>query len=184
MLDSMNPNQMRLETDRLILVPKSSAHAGCILAEYREPVTRYLGHAPPESLALLLERIEEQVAAMMSGEALYLSVLLDGSEEFLGCFSLHELGSAHPEMGGWLKASAHGNRYGQEAAHKVKQWADHHLTYEHLVWPCAVDNTASRKLAESLGGKVHGEYQKWISGGLETHLAEYRIPRSPTMNRG
>jgi [ribosomal protein S5]-alanine N-acetyltransferase len=180
----MNPNQVRLETDRLVLVPKSSAHAECIFAEYREPITRYMGHAPPGSLALLLERIEEQVAAMMSGEALYLSVLREGSEEFLGCFSLDELGSAHPEMGGWLKASAHGNRYGQEAARKLKQWADHHLAHQHLVWPCAVDNIASRKLAESLGGKVHREYRKWTSGGLETNLAEYRIARSSKPNTG
>ena len=173
----MDLSQTFLETNRLLLVPKSSAHADCIFSEYREPVTRYLNHVRPESLALLLERIEEQLAAMKIGQALFLSVLLKGSEEFLGCFSLENIGSPQPEMGGWLKESAHGNRYGQEAAGKIKQWADDHIAYRHLLWPCAVENVASRKLAESLGGYVRQESAKRNSAGQELTYAEYAIPR-------
>jgi [ribosomal protein S5]-alanine N-acetyltransferase len=174
---SMDLSQTSLETSRLLLVPKSTAHANCIFLEYREPVTRYLNHAQPENLSLLLEQIEEQKAAMKTGQALFLSVLSKGSEEFLGCFSLENLGSAHPELGGWLKESAQGNRYAQEAAGKIKQWADSHIAYRHLLWPCAVENIASRKLAESLGGYVLREYDKRISDGEELPYAEYAIPR-------
>lgn len=176
----MDLSQTFLETNRLLLIPKSSAHGDAIFSEYREPVTRYLNHVQPESLALLLERIEEQRAAMKMGRALFLSVLLKGSEEFLGCFSLENIGSAQPEMGGWLKESAHGNRYGQEAASKIKQWADNHIAYQHLLWPCAVENVASRKLAESLGGYVRQEYSKRTSVGQELKYAEYAIPRLAT----
>ncbi len=173
----MDLTQTVLATDRLLLVPKSSAHAACIFSEYREPVTRYLDHVRPGSLALLLERIEAQQAQMKLGQALFLSVLLKSSEEFLGCFSLENIGSAQPEMGGWLKESAHGNRYGQEAAGRIRQWADSHIAYHHLVWPCAVQNLASRKLAISLGGHVHQEYAKRTSGGRELKYTEYAIPR-------
>lgn len=176
----MDLSQTSLETSRLLLVPKSTAHANCIFTEYREPVTRYLNHAQPGNLALLLERIEKQKAAMKSGQALFLSVLLKGSEEFVGCFSLENIGSAQPEMGGWLKESAHGNRYGQEAADKIKKWADSHIAYQHLLWPCAVENVASRKLAESLGGYVLREYVKRTSGDQELAYAEYAISRTAT----
>jgi [ribosomal protein S5]-alanine N-acetyltransferase len=168
----------RVETDRLILVPKSSAHGEAIFREYRQPVTRYLNHPPPRSLASLLERIQEHEAAMGMERALYLSVLLKGSEEFIGCFSLEDIGTAHPEMGGWLKASAHGHRYGREAARALKQWAEQHLSHQYLVWPCALQNIASRKLAEALGGHVHREYSKRALGGAEMQYAEYRIPRT------
>lgn len=175
----MDLNQISLETHRLVLVPKSPAHGEMIFREYREPVTQYLNHLPPRRLASLLTRIKEDEAAMKKGQALFLSVLLKGSEEFLGCFSLEDIGSTQPEMGGWLKESAHGHHYGQEAARAVKQWADHHLSHQYLVWPCALQNVASRKLAESLGGQVHREYRKRTSGGLEMNYAEYRIPRDP-----
>jgi [ribosomal protein S5]-alanine N-acetyltransferase len=173
----MDFSRTLLETNRLLLVPKSSAHADCIFLEYREPITRHLNHAEPGNLASLLERIEEQQAAMRTGQALFLSVLLKGTDEFLGCFSLENLGSAQPELGGWLKKSAHGNRYGQEAAGKIKQWADSHIAYRQLLWPCAVENIASRKLAELLGGYVLREYRKKTSRGEELPYADYAIPR-------
>ncbi|HVL78509.1 MAG TPA: GNAT family N-acetyltransferase [Sphingomicrobium sp.] len=173
----MDLSRTILEANRLFLVPKSSAHAQYIISEYRDPVTRHLNHEPPGSLPLLLERIEEQRAAMKAGQALFLSVLLKGSDEFIGCFALENIGSEQPEMGGWLKASAFGNRYGQEVAARIKQWAGDHLSYQHLLWPCAIENIASRKLAESLGGYIVREYDKRTSDGQTSQYVEYAIPR-------
>ncbi len=42
-------------------------------------------------------------------------VILDRETgRFLGCAGLHELEAARPELGVWLKKSAHGNGFGRE----------------------------------------------------------------------
>jgi [ribosomal protein S5]-alanine N-acetyltransferase len=176
-LKGMDLTRNCLETERLLLVPKSRAHAAFILPEYREPVTRYLAHPPPASLDLLREQIEYQRAAMETGKALFWAGFLKGSQEFIGCFSLENIGSAHPEMGGWVKESAQGNLYGREAADEIKRWANKHLDHQYLVWPCAVENRASRTLAQALGGQVHRTYRKRTSAEVEMTYAEYRIAR-------
>lgn len=171
---------IELETHRLRLVPGSVKHAESIFAEYREPVTRYMNYPPPESLEVLKDRLKRRETEIAEGKVVYLAVLLKETDEFLGCFALEGLDERTPEMGGWLKASAHGHHYGQEAAAALKQWADRHLDYDYLVWPCAVQNVPSRKLAEALGGEVHQEYRKTTAAGGVWDYVEYAIPRSLT----
>ena len=174
----MDLRDVTIETERLRLIPVSEKYSEQVFSEYNERVTLYMNHGPPESLDDVHERMRGRQEGMAKGTRLFMAVLLKDSEEFVGCFSLEDLDQRNPEMGGWLKESAHGNRYGQEAAAALKEWADKHLDYDHLIWPCATMNAASRKVAESLGGKIQREYEKKTVSGKTWPYVEYWIPRS------
>jgi [ribosomal protein S5]-alanine N-acetyltransferase len=173
----MDLSQIRIETERLRLVPVSARYAEDIFQEYRDPVIQFMNHGPPENLAVLVKRIEERQAGMKEGIRLSMAILSSETDEFMGSFTIEGLDQQSPEMGGWLKHSAHGHGYGREAAAGLKQWADENIQYNHILWPCAVANTPSRKLAESLGGKVDREYTKKTARGTVWPFVDYWIPR-------
>lgn len=173
----MDLNKVIIETERLRLVPLSEKHAEPCFLEYREPVTMYMNYGPAESLDRVKERILQTQNEMKKGLELSMVVLVKESGEFVERFGLENLDQENPEMGGWLKESAHGNRYGQEAAAALKKWADKNLQYDHLVWSCAAANAPSRKLAESLGGKVQREYVKTNARGMVWSFVDYWIPK-------
>lgn len=172
------PNStLKLHSARLILVPVSTKYTKEVFKEYREPLTKYMHHPSAGTLAELTERTKKWERQIDASERLFMAVLLKETEEFLGCFSLENIKESIIEMGGWLKKSAHGNRYGQEAAATLKQWADANLDYEYIKWPCAKENIGSCKVAESLGGKVAREYEKTNTSGYTWDFVEYRIMR-------
>lgn len=169
---------LTITTDRLFLVPRTAEFAEDIMREYREPIIKYMNYGAPESLEFLHERIKISAQDMKAGKSLQLAVLLKKNHEFIGSFALEEIDTRTPEMGGWIKASAHGHHYGQEAAKGLKKWADENLDYDHILWPCATMNIASRKVAEYLGGKVCKEYEKTTDSGNAWPFLEYRIPNN------
>ena len=174
----MDLTKVTIETERLRLVPRSIKYAEQILLEYRDPVIQYMNHGPPESLEILLERIKKTKTEMKEGKLLLMVILLKETGEFVGCMALEDLEEENPEMGGWLKKSAHGHGYGREAAAALNQWAKDNLEYDHILWPCAVANISSCKLAESLGGKVHREYEKKQAKGTILPFVDYWISRN------
>jgi len=174
----MDLSKVQIETERLRLVPGTVDFAEQIFLEYRDPVIQYMNYGPPESLEVLTKRMKDRETEMKDGVQLFMAILLKETNEFLGCMALEDLKEENPEMGGWLKKSAHGHGYGREAAAALKQWAEEHLKYDHILWPCAVANLASCKLAESLGGKVHREYEKTTARGTTWPFKDYWIPKN------
>lgn len=171
----MDTSQVTIETERLRLVPVTTKYTEQIFLEYRLLMTQYMNHTSTGSLEELKKRHKKWEIESKKGIELFMAVLLKKPNEFLGCFSLENMDQENPEMGGWLKKSAHGRGYGREAAAALKQWADQNLHYDHIIWPCVTMNTASRKLAESLGGKIHRKYEKKTAGGTVWPALEYWI---------
>lgn len=171
----MDLNQITIETERLRLIPITIKYTKDIFLEYRDPVIQYMNYGPAENLELLEQRIKDREGDMKEGIQLFTVVLLKETDEFLGCLVLEDLDQKNIEMGGWLKGSAHGHRYGQEAAAALKDWADKNVEYDHILWPCAADNIPSRKLAESIGGKVQREYEKTTARGTVLPFVDYWI---------
>jgi len=166
----MDLSKVQIDTVRLLLVPVSDEYIEHIFLEFRLPMTKYMNYTSTGSLDDLKERHIGWQKELKEGTKLFMAVTLKKSGEFLGCFTIEDVGSKTPEMGGWIKKSAHGHGYGREAAAALKQWADKNLDYHHIVWPCAVANVPSCKLAESLGGKINREYEKKMVSG-KTWLA-------------
>lgn len=150
----MDFSQTIIETPRLLLRPLTRNDANVIFREYREPVTLYMNFPGPATLELMKDRLIEREEEIRNGIVLFQAVLLKSSGEFLGCFALDDPETRTPELGGWIREGAHGKGYGREACAGMKQWADDHLDYDYLIWPCADVNLSSRKVAEALGGTI------------------------------
>lgn len=93
------------------------------------------------------------------------------TEECLGMAAVEGLPSAAPEIGLWLKASAHGVGYGREVVGALVAWVSKTLQVTNLVYPVAVENLASRRIAEALGGRIVGS-----RSGVKYDSVIYAIP--------
>ena len=76
--------------------------------------------------------------------------------ECLGMASLEDADSVSPELGLWLKESAHGQGFGREVVAALVEWGHATLGKGSFIYPVAVQNTASRQIAESLHGEIIG----------------------------
>lgn len=119
--------------------------------------------------------IQITIENMKKGEELVCAVLEKDTKEYLGMAGLHEASTEIPELGIWIKKSAHGHGYGREAVTALKQWADANVSYIHLIYPVAAANISSRKIPESLGGKIMREYENTSMGGQTWPYIDYWI---------
>lgn len=165
----------RLESERLLLVPIAIKYKDEIFRELSPEITTFMYPAPAKDISETEAFIEDSLKGLSEGSNLQLVMFAKDSQEFLGCVGLHHVDSKTPEMGIWLKKSSHGKRYGKEAMTAIKKWADENLKYDYILYPVADKNIASRKIPESLGGKIESEYDTKGLGGNEYHCLEYRI---------
>ena len=171
-------SHVSIETNRLLLSTISEDQIIEIFNLYRLPLTKYMYYTTTGTFEELSERHFQWQRELKEGTKLSMAVTLKSTKEFLGSFALENLHSKTPVLGGWIKSDYHGFKYGQEAAQALKDWADQHLIYDYIVWPCAVENIASCKLAEALGGSIHQEYSKKMASGMIWEFREYQIASS------
>ena len=69
--------------------------------------------------------------------------------------SLEDADSVWPELGLWLKESAHRQGFGRDVAALV-EWGHAFLGKGSFIYPVAVQNISSRRIAENLGGEIIG----------------------------
>lgn len=173
----MDLTPIRIKTDRLMLEPVSMQYKEDIFREFQPPITKYVYSKPAEKIEETETFIKGAKKDAAKGVDVTMVILDKQSGEFLGCTGLHNLEEENPEMGVWIKQSAHGNKYGREAISGLKNWAAKNLQFDHITYTVVVENTASCKLAESLGGKVGREYEKTMQSGNTYHMLEYWLPR-------
>jgi RimJ/RimL family protein N-acetyltransferase len=171
----INLLNVKIKTSRLLLLPITTRYKQEIFKEFTEEITVYMNPEPAKDISETEDFINKSIRELKKGDNLILVVLNKISKEFLGCIGLHHINRNTPELGIWLKDSAHGHKYGQEAMKALKKWADENLTYEYLLYPVADKNIASRKIPELLGGKIAREYDKEVQGSNKYHWLEYRI---------
>lgn len=92
--------------------------------------------------------------------------------EFLGQVGVHHADRAVPELGIWIREDRHGQGYGRRAVAAARDWAcETFPAVEAFEYPVAQDNTASRRIAEGLGGTVVDRYRS-----AKFPVVVYRIP--------
>ena len=171
----MNTSNIIIETENLYLKSATLDYKEDIFREFTSEVTVYMSPKPPDKIEETIEFIETAMKANAEGTNLQTVVIHKQSKEFLGNAGLHHIDTKTPELGIWIKKSAHGHSYGKEAIVALKEWADKNLQYEYLSYPVAEDNRASRKIPEFLGGQTAREYDDINMSGKKLHLLEYRI---------
>ena len=78
------------------------------------------------------------------------------NRECLGMASFEGADSVSPELGLWLKETAHGQGFGREVVAALVKWGHATLGKGSFIYPVAIQNTASRRIAEKLHGEIIG----------------------------
>ena len=139
-----------ISTPRLELRPLTPEDAAEIFAAITPELTRFMAWEPPGSPATMAESQAHQISAMAAGSDLHLVIRSKEGGEFLGRAGLHAIESAEPELGIWIKESAHSRGFGSGAIKALAAWAA--PRFATFIWPVAEENIRSRRLAEALGG--------------------------------
>ena len=166
-----------IETERLVLRPVALEHAKMIFPEFTDEVTKFMYPRTPKRVEDTEKYIQIERERMEKGLNLSVAIFDKETGELLGGGGIHHIDTKTPELGIWIKKSAHGNKFGREAVAGLKKWADENLEYDYLTYPVVKVNIASRKIPESLGGKLIKEMVKKNEAGEEMEEVEYWIYR-------
>ena len=137
---------VEIETKRLVLKPVSLEYKDMIFSEFTDDTTKFMFPSTPKQIEETEKFIQESRDKMKKRTDLSVSIFNKETNEFLGGGGIHNLNTKTPELGIWIKKSAHGNKYGREAVAGLKDWADKNLDYEYLLYPVVKENIASKKI--------------------------------------
>jgi RimJ/RimL family protein N-acetyltransferase len=174
----MDSSTFHLETKNLLLVAITMEYKDEIFQEFTSEITTFMYPKPAKTIKETMQFIEDSIKLNKEGKNLQLVILAKDKRTFLGCLGVQNIDSSHPELGIWIKKSAHGNAYGKEAILAIKKWADNHLRYEYLIYPVSEENYASKRIPQLLGGEAAREYDEVNMSGKMQHMVEYRIYRN------
>ncbi len=169
--------QLEIEGERVRLVSIAEAFVQDIFTEFSSDITTYMIPKPADSIGETEAFIRSSLAAFSEGDNLQLVILDRVTGEFLGCCGLHGRDDAkNPEIGIWLKKSAHGKALGKEAVWTLVYWAQDNLNLESFIYPADKRNQPSRNIPVSLGGQVIAEkVDEGVAGNVLDEVI-YKIP--------
>lgn len=115
-------------------------------------VARFMPWEPP-SWSEYVTRCEKRVQAPEPDKFSFVIRRLD-NRECLAMASLEDADFVSPELGLWLKESAHGQGFGREVVAALVEWGHAALGKGSFLYPVATQNIASRRIAETLHGEI------------------------------
>lgn len=165
----MNLSDIIITTERLILKVIDQSFIKDIFDNFTMEITIFMYPQPSGNIGDTEEFVRTSMIGLSEGTNLQLVILDKSTNEFLGCCGLHKLNESEPELGIWLKKSAHNNGYGLEAIAGIIEWARSHIGFAYLKYPVDRHNYPSRRIPEHFNGKLVKEYvhtnmigKKWI----------------------
>ncbi len=165
-----------LNTQRLAIRPFSKAFLADYYQEFTDEITKY---QYPDSFPHIeaADRVMSGfVRDMKQGEMLELVILTQGGE-FLGSMEVFGLKEDTPEVGLWLKRSAHGAGYGREALRGLLDHLNQTGKYRYYIYEADVRNTPSIRLIEKFLVEKGGCEDITTDSGKHLTLQTYRILR-------
>ena len=142
-----------IQSSRLCLSEFAMADATDVYNCITPAITKYMFWEPPPSFAAYKARREDTLRSTNRNDFSFVIRRLD-TRECLGIASLDGIDADAPELGLWLKETAHGNRYGTKTVRAVADWAARTLGKERFTYAVATENIPSRRIAEPLSGEV------------------------------
>ena len=173
----MNHNdlsQCRVDTDRLLIAPFTAADADDVYQAITPTLTRFMTFEPEASPEDFANVWQGWLPLMREGEEVIFVARRREDREFVGVGGAHNLRSHTPELGIWVKESLHGQGYGREIVESIARWVSERFQPQHLIYPVAEQNTASRRLVESLGGVLAGRCERVQYDAVVYHLPPQR----------
>ncbi len=166
-----------LKTERLMIQPFSSCYLEDYYREFTDEITKYQYPDSFPDIETANQVVSGFVADMERGEMLEL-VILTQEGEFLGSLEVFGLREETPELGLWLKGTAHGAGYGYEALKCVIEYLNETKKYSYYIYEVDVRNTPSIRLAEKFQCEKGGCEEITTESGKKLKLQTYRIFKS------
>lgn len=167
----MSWNAAAITSERLMLRPFRPADADEAFACITPSLTRYLSFEPPATATEFEAVWRTWLAQISAGTDFNFTLRQRETGGFLGLLGLHRAQAAEPELGIWIRENEHGRGYGREAVAALARWAAQSFAPEAFTYPVAEANTASRRIAQGLGGEVVARQQR-----PKYAAVVYRIP--------
>ncbi|ENX35415.1 hypothetical protein F889_01084 [Acinetobacter colistiniresistens] len=137
-------------------------------------LTRYMAWEPAQNFATQ-EKIGQQWLIAETNHTDRHFVLRDKEDQrFIGLIGVHRMQSSTPELGLWIREDCHHQGFAKEALFEVFQWASGHLSALYFLYPVAIENQPSRKLAEFLGGTVAAQKTEKKYQAVVYHIPAYQ----------
>ena len=165
-----------IESARLRLSPFQMADAQDVFACITPAIAKFMPWEPP-SWSEYVARCEKRVQAPEPNNFSFVIRRLD-NRECLGIAGLEDADSVSPEIGLWLKESAHGQGFGREVVAALVVWGHATLGKGSFIYPVAVQNTASRRIAEKLHGEIIGNRTNPKYDSVVYRIPYYESPNS------
>ncbi len=167
----------KIETNRLRIFPMSEKYIEDVYRGLTIKNTEFMRIVVSDNITRTRQWYESISKEMKDGSDFTIAITNKKTGEFIGGGGLHHIDNPAPTISIWIKESVHGNGYGKEAVEAIIAWAESNLKYDYLIYPVAVRNIASCKIAESIGGKLYKKF--YVKNGVNKRMlaAEYRIYR-------
>lgn len=170
------PLDTKIAGERIILRPICPDDSHDVFSEFTHEIATYMIPKVPESIDETKAFIGSSMEARENNHALILTIRDKVSNEFLGACGVHSRRKVtEPELGIWIKKGAQRKGFGKEAITILKNWSQHNLKCEGLVYPVSIENTPSRKIAEGLGGQIFKHRKSLSQSGNVLNEVVYMI---------
>ena len=144
-----------IQSPRLQLSQFQMTDAQEVFACITPAIAKFMPWEPP-SWSEYVARCEKRVQAPEPNNFSFAIRRLD-NRECLGMASFEDADSVSPELGLWLKESVHGQGFGREVVAALVEWGHATLGKRSFIYPVALQNKASRRIAEKLHGEIIGK---------------------------
>ncbi|WP_148401693.1 GNAT family N-acetyltransferase [Clostridium sp. Marseille-P299] len=137
--------QFMLKTERLVIQPYSHDYLEDYFKEFTDEITKFQYPDSFSNIESARKLVSEFLMEMEKGNMLEL-VILSQQGEFLGSMEAFNIKEKTPEVGLWIKKSAHGKGYGYEALKALIEYLDSKQKYKYYVYEVDIKNTQSLHL--------------------------------------
>ena len=166
--------RFEVKTERLIIQPFSNSFLEEYYKEFTDEITRYQYPDSFSNVDMANEIVSEFVKDMEQGNMLEL-VILTQEGEFVGSMEAFGITKETPEIGLWLKRSAHGKGYGYEALRGLLDRLNATGKYQYFIYEVDVRNVPSIRLVERFHFEKSGYEEIATESGKTLKLQTYHI---------
>ena len=141
-----------IQSPRLQLSEFQMTDAPEVFACITPAISKFMPWEPP-SWSEYVARCEKRAQAPEPNQFSF-AIRRRDNNECLGMASFEHADSVSPEVGLWLKETAHRQGFGREVVAALVKWGHTTLGKESFIYPVAAQNVPSRRIAESLYGEI------------------------------
>lgn len=160
------PQDIVLDTDRLILRPLTKNDAGDIYHHVKEyDIARWLVNVPhPYPKDGAIKYVRESTELMKKGLSYELPIRLKSTEEMIGIMAVLKVDrkNRNAELGYWIAKKYWNSGFATEAGIRVLEFGFNVLGLERMYAKCVPENKASSRVMEKIGMKYEGIFRHEI----------------------